>query len=69
VGSHDIIAASRRLPWIESEQAFLGHFPLRSPGHHLAKIATKVLQYLVIPDRGIDAGWHYREAVVSSALV
>jgi hypothetical protein len=61
-GNHDLLVGGAPLPLAESDGAFLAHFPVRSPGQYLAKIAMNTLQYLVIPDRRIEGGWHYREA-------
>jgi hypothetical protein len=60
-GSHDLLLGGQPVAAARSEGACLAHFPLRSPGQYLAKIAMNTLQYQSMPDRRIDAGWHYRE--------
>jgi glycosyltransferase involved in cell wall biosynthesis len=61
-GSHDLLLDGKPCPQVAGDGACLAHFPLRSPGQYLAKIAMNTLQYLVIPDRRPEGGWHYREA-------
>ena len=50
-----------RLPAVRSEAAFLAHFPLRSAGHCLSKIALLELQHRAMPDRAAYNSWHYHE--------
>jgi hypothetical protein len=46
----------RPCPPVACLHGHLAHFPIRSPGQYLAKIAVTSLQYLVMPDRGADLG-------------
>jgi hypothetical protein len=43
--------------------AFLGHFPARSPEQYARKVAVKHLQYLAMADRRPEWGCHYQTAV------
>jgi hypothetical protein len=61
-GNNELLLGDRGCAAAPSPGAYLAHFPMRSPGQYSAKIAINFLQYAVIPDRAIDAGWHYRAA-------
>jgi len=59
-GHHQLNVAGRP---VESGRgsAYLGHFPIRSPGQFLAKMAITRLQYQTMGNRHPDWGFHYRE--------
>jgi hypothetical protein len=59
-GHHELEIAGRTVEAVLGP-AYLGHFPVRSPGQYLAKIAISHLQYTAMPDRHPDWGYHYRE--------
>jgi glycosyltransferase involved in cell wall biosynthesis len=61
-GSHEFEVGGKCCEPIDRDQAYLAHFPIRSPGQYLAKIVLRVLQYKTMPKRGSFLDAFYRRA-------
>jgi hypothetical protein len=61
-GNHHIFVDGLPAEAVTYDRPFLAHFPIRSPGQYLAKIAVANLQYRAMADRGAGWGWHTRSA-------
>jgi len=59
-GNHELAVGDSVLPSRPARVASIAHFPIRSPGQYIAKIAIGYLSRQVIPDRRSDWGFHYR---------
>jgi Methyltransferase domain/Glycosyl transferase family 2 len=60
-GNHGLAVGHQRCEPVHQSRAYLAHFPIRSPGQYLAKIAISILQYRTMPGRDANLGAHYRE--------
>ncbi len=60
-GNHELHMGGKPYDANRHGKAYLGHFPIRSPGQYLAKIVLAVLQYQSTPQRDPFPGWHYRK--------
>ncbi len=60
-GNHELQIGSQVCDANQINSAYLAHFPIRSPEQFLTKTAINSLQYLVMPERRSDWGWHYRQ--------
>jgi hypothetical protein len=60
-GNHEFAINEKRWPAISSQSTYLAHYPIRTPGQYLKKIAVSALQYRIVPDRDPHFGRHYRE--------
>jgi hypothetical protein len=60
-GNHQFAINGQPLTPAPARSAYLAHFPVRSPGQYLAKIAISTLQYRCEPARGANLGLHYRK--------
>ncbi len=59
-GNHELAVGDTVVPSRPARIASVAHFPVRSPGQYMAKIAIGYLSRQVIPDRRSDWGFHYR---------
>jgi hypothetical protein len=59
-GSHHLFADGAPVGPEVCERPHLAHFPIRTPGQYLAKVAVGELQYRAMSDRGAGWGWHTR---------
>ncbi len=59
-GNHELAIGETVLQSRPARSASIAHFPVRSPGQYMAKIAIGHLSRQVIPDRRSDWGFHYR---------
>jgi hypothetical protein len=59
-GNHQLLIDGEPCPTAQS-QAYLAHFPIRSPGQYLAKVAITALQYRAMPGRDPRVGGQYRK--------
>lgn len=62
-GNHFLEGDGQSIVTRVTSDAFLGHFPGRSPGQFARKVAVKHLQYLAMGDRQPSWGFHYRATV------
>src|SRR5262249_29613926 len=60
-GNHTLCIGEEVCPTEPAVGACLGHFPIRSPGQFIAKIAIGHLNRVLMPDRKSDWGFQYRE--------
>jgi hypothetical protein len=59
-GSHHLYLDGAPIGPVACERLHLAHFPVRTPGQLLAKIAVGELQYRAMADRDAGWGWHTR---------
>jgi len=60
-GSHEFFVGNELQTPIPAPGIRLAHFPIRSPGQYLAKIAVNSLQFRTMGGRNWESGSHYRQ--------
>lgn len=61
-GGHELKVGDSLCEPERQDRVYLGHFPVRTPGQYVAKIALKMLQYFTMPDRNAFFGSPYRKS-------
>lgn len=64
-GSHRLMIAGQEYEAVKQNQVYLAHFPIRSRAQYLAKIVLRILENLVMPNRGAYEMHDYRKQFAS----